>query len=225
MKTTRLLQCGIACVVALLLNCTTTTGPAGPTGPSQPTQPATLTVYNNSTGVIGWVYLSTSQASLGTDELGSSTISAGSSFSITGLSAGYYYVAAIHLNTHDTAWASLSVTAGQSYTWTLSDADFSNGSSGGLTIINNSSYTIEYVYLSQSNSTWGSDWLGTSTSIFPGFYYTISGVPTGYVNSKMVCSDATRYALHLLYIPRSGSDTITVDNTDFPSYAHGSLKI
>ncbi len=225
MKTTRLLLCGIACAAALLSNCTTTTGPSSPTGPSQPTQPATLTVYNNSLGVIGYVYLSTSQASLGTDELGSSTISAGSSFSITGISAGYYYLAAVHLYTHDTAWASLSITAGQSYTWTLSDADFSNGSRGGLTIINNSSYTIEYVYLSQSNSTWGSDWLGSSTWISPGFYYTISGAPTGYVNSKMVCTDATRYALHLLYVPSSGLDTITVYNTDFPSYAHGSLKV
>lgn len=224
MKTTRLLLCGIACAAALLSNCTTTTGPSSPTGPSQPTQPATLTVYNNSAGVIEYVYLSTSQASLGTDELGSSTISAGSSFSITGISAGYYYLAAVHLYTHDTAWASLSITAGQSYTWTLSDADFSGSSSvSGLTIINNSSYIIDYVYLSQSNTTWGNDWLGTS--IFPGNQYTIPNVPIGYVNSKMVCSDATRYALHLLYVPSSGLDTITVYNTDFPSYAHGSLKV
>lgn len=193
------------------------------TGGSSSTN-ATLTVVNNSSTTVGWVYMSASSSSLGTDQLGSSTtISAGSSFAITGITPGYYYVKAVHLNTHDTASMSMTFAAGNTYTWTLTDNNF-GGSASGLKVINNSSYTIDYVYLSSINTSWGSDWLGSNT-ISSGYYYIIPNVPTGYVNSKIVTAVAGRYALHMLYIYGNGSDSIMVTDSDFPSSPHGSLKI
>jgi hypothetical protein len=225
MKKTHLLLCGVASVAVFLSHCTTTTYPTSPP-PSTSATNATLTVLNNSSLTVGWVYMSTSSGTLGTDWLGISTVPVGSSYDIFGISPGTYYLRAVHSTTHDTAFNTLTLASGQTYTWTLTDASFTPISGGtlGLTIVNNSSYAIDYVYLSQSSSTWGSDWLG-SVSISPGYNYTIPNEPTGYVNTKMVCSDATKYALHLLYIPSSGIDTIWVDDTDFPSYAHGSIKI
>jgi hypothetical protein len=188
------------------------------------TSSATLTVVNNSATTIGWVYMSTSSLSIGTDRLGISSISAGSAFNITGIAPGYYHIRAVHLNTHDTAYSDITIAAGQTYSWTLTGSDFSGGSVVGLKVINNSSYTINYVYLSKSNTAWGSDWLGSNT-ISSGYYYIIPNVPTGTVNSKFVTSGSGLNSLHLLNIPGNGSDSITLTDSDFPNYLHGSLKV
>jgi hypothetical protein len=215
MKTTGLLASGMAFMAALFLQCTTTTGPTTPHFSG-----ATLRIDNNSTADIGWVYLSTTSSSIGTDRLGSATITSGTVYDFVKLTPGDYEVRAVHLYRHDTAWAHITLTAGSTYTWTLTDNDFY----GGFKITNSSSYSITYVYLSQDNTTWGTDWLGSS-SITPGSSYTIPDVPTGYVNMKVLTSSSSAYCLQLLNIPSDGSFSIELTNSDFPSNPHGSLKV
>ncbi|HUI92603.1 MAG TPA: hypothetical protein VLX68_10185 [Chitinivibrionales bacterium] len=212
MKKKGLFACGIACAAVLFTNCTT--------GTIEPHPGATLRIDNNSTGDIGWVYMSTSSTSIGTNRIEGVTIPAGTVYDITKLAPGYYDVRAVHTLTFDTAWTGATLTAGTTYTWSISNSDFY----GGLQITNSSSYTFVNVYLSQDNTTWGSDWLGNN-SIAPNSSYTIPSVPRGYVNMKVVTSASDIYCLQLLDIPDDGSLQIELYNSDFLTTPNGSLKV
>jgi hypothetical protein len=187
---------------------------------------ATVSVTNNSTTTVGWLYLSSISGTLGTDQLGSDMLPVGNTFNVTSLPAGTYYFRAVHSELHDTAFKTITLTAGQTYTWTLTDAAFTpaNGGVRKFMVSNSSSFAVTAVYVSQSNTTWGNNLLGSST-ISPGSSYTFSDLPQGYSNVKVVTSDATRYALHLVYIPSGGTDTLDIDDAGLPTSPHGSLKI
>jgi hypothetical protein len=187
---------------------------------------ASISVVNNSTLTVGWLFMSVSSGLLGTDQLDTGILAVGNTFNIAAIPVGTYYLRAVHYNLHDTAFKTVTLTGGQAFTWTLTDNSFTpaNGGIRKLLVVDSSSFTITAVYASQSNTTWGSNWLGGAT-ISPGASYAISNLPAGYLNIKITTSDSGRYALHLKYLPSGGTDTLVIDDAGLPTTPHGSLKI
>jgi hypothetical protein len=119
---------------------------------------ATLTVYNNSGTSIYYFYISPStSSSWGDDQLGSSTIAAGGSYTFN-VTEGTYDLKAED-SSHNVIATQFGFYISGAASWTVT-----GGGTGSATVnlVNNSGQTVCYVYISPStSSSWGSDWLGS----------------------------------------------------------------
>jgi hypothetical protein len=189
-------------------------GAALPVYPSPPTpipvggSTASLTVVNNSSQAVFYLYISpTTNSSWGDDQLGASTIPAGSSYTFTGLTPGSY-----DLKAEDSGhniiqtWMGVSLTG--SVTWTLPSSG-GGGSTASLTVVNNSGQAIWYLYISPTtNSSWGDDQLGVNT-IPAGSSYTFTGLTPGSYDLK--AEDSAHNALKTwMGVSLTGSTTWTI---------------
>jgi hypothetical protein len=142
---------------------------------------ASLTVYNNTSSTLFYMYISPStSSSWGDDQLGSSTIPAGGSYTFS-VPAGTYDLKAED-SSHNVLGTQMGVYISGSTSWTVSGGG-GGGGSASLTVYNNSSTTLCYMYISPTtSSSWGDDQLGSST-IPAGGSHTFS-VPAGSYDLK-----------------------------------------
>jgi len=146
--------------------------------------PYTFYVVNDSTQTVCYLYMaSSSSTEWGTDLLGSSTLAAGDTFTVSGVPADTYDLMATDCSGNELAsYYGADVPAND--TWTLYDTGTTSGGTGtggtggGLYVYNYSSSTICYLYISPStNQYWGDDWLGSDV-ISTNTYYLFTNVPS-----------------------------------------------
>jgi hypothetical protein len=184
-------------------------------------RPATLTLVNNSSSSVCYVYISPStESSWGDDWLGASeTVSSGDSrdFEVT---AGTYDLRADDCD-HNMLDERYSVSLTGSLSWAITGEAVGAVS---VTLFNNSGQTVCYVYISPSTSSeWGDDWLGADV-VGDGNSYTFD-VAAGTYDFKAEDCDHnamdTQFGIALsgdwdwTINPTGGSATLTViNNTD-----------
>ncbi|MBN2386646.1 MAG: hypothetical protein JXB85_06460 [Anaerolineales bacterium] len=160
-----------------------------PTSPPPPPPPtgASLTIINNSGVDIWYLYVSPStSSSWGDDQLGADIITAGSTYTLTGITEGNYDLL-VEDTSHNTIETWMGVALSGSTTWTVVGAGGNTGGGGtvSLEITNHSGVDIFYLYISPTTSSdWGDDQLGADI-ISVGSTYTLSNIPAGTYDIKV----------------------------------------
>jgi hypothetical protein len=143
--------------------------------PPAPTT-ASLAVTNNHTSSITQLYVvATTSSTWGPNQI-TSAIAPSGTFTLTSIPPGVYDLRAVASD--GTWWETYDVTfaAGDARTWTLFTP------TGSLKVVNSSAYTIGELYVvaypnGYSYDSWGSNQL--TTTIPPGYSYTINNIPVG----------------------------------------------
>ncbi len=167
--------------------------PLPPPPPSPTPQPAaSVTVVNQSSDIICFLYVSPSTSDeWGADQLGANDIiDVGASFTVN-VQPGTYDLRAEDCDGNPVA-EQYNVVLGQ-YTWTVTGS--AAGTTGTLTIINNTASTVCYVYISPSSSEeWGDDQLGTNNTIPPNGSFDITDIPFDTYDLKATDCDGVTLA-------------------------------
>ena len=179
----------------------TFTAPAPSTG--------SIKITNNTGKSIYDVYISlSSSGTWGVNQLGSGTISNGSTHTFINVPTGTYDVKVVLSDGTVKYHYGFTVYAGVTTTVTFSAPAPTNGS---VKILNHSGQTIYYAYISPtSSSTWGNDQLGSSV-IANNASFTITNIPAGQYDFKAVLADNTARYLYNFTVSAGSTFTITVN--------------
>jgi hypothetical protein len=217
-----------AALALLLVNCVTTENlnPVSIAPPLPPT--ATVIIQNNSSYGIYYFNISPhSDTSWGNNQLGSSTISTGSQFTVSSIPAGVYDLRVQTAGKAQSATRSnITLSAGATYTWSVTTSDFPSSNTAKVIIQNNSSYTIYYLNISShSDTSWGNNQLGTST-IPAGSQFTLSSIPAGAYDLRVQTSGKAQSAIRSNISLSTGQTyTWTVTTSDFTASVGISLTV
>ncbi len=165
----------------------------GSDGGSSRSNPGSVAVTNGSIYSITELYITlSSDPSWGSNRI-TTSITSGSTRTISGLSPGTYDLWAVFSNGEDYEQYGFTVTSGGTTPITATSASGIN--TGSVAVTNGSStYAITELYISpSSSSTWGSNQI--SSSIAVGSTRTITGIPVGTYDLQAVFSNAQTYTL------------------------------
>jgi hypothetical protein len=179
---------------------TATTAPTKAPPTVEPQQPAAgagkLEIVNQTSEAVCYVFIAPSNSEdWGPEQLGEgNVVAAGESFTITDIPPGTYDLKAENCSNEIVA-RNYEVKLGAiDITWTLSDTGLAR-----LILENQSSVTMCYLYITPDVSDgWGSDQIGEGNTIPAGDTFTITDIPPGTYDLRIVaCEDPDLYAEHM----------------------------
>jgi hypothetical protein len=184
-------------------------GDGGGGGGSSSAATGSLKIANGAGQSIYYLYVSAaSSSSWGSDQLGSSVIANGSSFTLTSVPAGSYDVKVIFADGTIRYQYGVSVTSGNTTTVTFSAV---SGTTGSIKATNSSGVSQYYWYVRTAGAaSWGVDQLGSSI-LANGSSFTLTGIAPGAYDTKFVQSDGvtSRY-LYNFNVTAGTTYTVTV---------------